>query len=663
MADPPTPAEMRFGKIDDIKSRVAAAIDASRRYLFSTQNQEEGYWCGELGADTTLVSDYVLLHRLLGTEDALRTQKCAVEILNRQNKDGGWPIYNDGPSNISASVKAYFALKMAGYSPDHPQLQKARERILALGGVTAVNTFTKIYLCFLGQYDYDAVPAIPPEIVLFPKWFWFNLYEISSWSRAILVPLSIAYAKKPFKKIPQEEGIDELFVGGRSVSELRLRWARKPISWRNFFLMLDRLVHFLEHVHVRPLRSRALKVAEKWMLERLEMSDGLGAIYPGIMNSIIALRCLGYSLDDPQVIRAMDEFERLGIEEATTFRMQPAMSPVWDTAYAVFALAESGVAANDRRLVQPCEWMLRKQVTRRGDWSVKNRKAAPAGWYFEFNNEFYPDVDDSAQVLLALSRVKTSNESYHSRSVQRAIDWILSMQCRNGGWASFDKDNDRMVFQHIPFADHNAMLDPATVDITGRVLECLASYGYSLKDQPVRRAIEFIKREQEPDGSWFGRWGVNYIYGTMLVLRGLEAIGVDHHEPFVQQAVEWLRMMQNPDGGWGERCDSYDDPNTKGVGPSTASQTAWAVMGLLAASDTRSDSLQRGIAYLLKTQHRDGSWDESLYTGTGFPRVFYLMYYMYRQYFPLLALTVYAKASAASHEEQLRVARRGQRAR
>jgi len=663
MADPPTPAEMRFGKIDDIKSRVAAAIDASRRYLFSTQNQEEGYWCGELGADTTLVSDYVLLHRLLGTEDVLRTQKCAVEILNRQNKDGGWPIYNDGPSNISASVKAYFALKMAGYSPDHPQLQKARERILALGGVTAVNTFTKIYLCFLGQYDYDAVPAIPPEIVLFPKWFWFNLYEISSWSRAILVPLSIAYAKKPFKKIPQEEGIDELFVGGRSVSELRLRWASKPISWRNFFLMLDRLVHFLEHVHVRPLRSRALKVAEKWMLERLEMSDGLGAIYPGIMNSIIALRCLGYSLDDPQVIRAMDEFERLGIEEATTFRMQPAMSPVWDTAYAVFALAESGVAANDRRLVQPCEWMLRKQVTRRGDWSVKNRKAAPAGWYFEFNNEFYPDVDDSAQVLLALSRVKTSNESYHSRSVQRAIDWILSMQCRNGGWASFDKDNDRMVFQHIPFADHNAMLDPATVDITGRVLECLASYGYSLKDQPVRRAIEFIKREQEPDGSWFGRWGVNYIYGTMLVLRGLEAIGVDHHEPFVQQAVEWLRMMQNPDGGWGERCDSYDDPNTKGVGPSTASQTAWAVMGLLAASDTRSDSLQRGIAYLLKAQRRDGSWEESLYTGTGFPRVFYLMYYMYRQYFPLLALTVYAKASAASHEEQLRVARRGQRAR
>jgi squalene-hopene/tetraprenyl-beta-curcumene cyclase len=661
MADPSNPAEMRFGKIDDIKSRVAAAIDASRQYLFSIQNREDGYWCGELGADTTLVSDYILLHRLLGTEDAVRTQKCATEILNRQNHDGGWPIYNDGPSNVSASVKAYFALKMAGHSPDHPQLRKARERILALGGVTAVNTFTKIYLCFLGQYDYDAVPAIPPEIVLFPKWFWFNIYEISSWSRAILVPLSIAYAKKPFKKIPPEEGLDELFVGGRTKSQLRLRWDKKPIGWRNFFLVLDRLIHFFERVHVRPLRSRALKVAEKWMLERLEMSDGLGAIYPGIMNSIIALRCLGYSLDDPQFIRAMDEFEKLGIEEETTFRMQPCMSPVWDTAYAVFALAESGVSASDPRLVQPCEWMLKKQVTRRGDWYVKNRKAAPGGWYFEFNNEFYPDVDDSAQVLLALSRVRTGNEVYQDKSARRALEWILSMQCKSGGWASFDKDNDRMVFQLIPFADHNAMLDPATVDITGRVLECLASYGYSQKDEPVRRALEFVKREQEPDGSWFGRWGVNYIYGTMLVLRGLEAIGIDYHEPCVQQAVEWLRMMQNPDGGWGETCGSYDDANLKGVGPSTASQTAWAVMGLLAANDTRSDSLQRGIAYLLKSQRRDGSWDESLYTGTGFPRVFYLMYYMYRQYFPLLALTTYTRATAVPEEERLRIVRGNER--
>src|SRR6516164_3934108 len=584
----PNAGDMRFGKLDDVKARVAAAVDASRKYLFSLQHSEEGYWCGELGADTTLESDYVLLHRLLGTEDPVRTQKCANEILSHQNDDGGWPIYNGGPSNISASVKAYFALKMAGYSPEHSALSKARERILAMGGVTEVNTFTKIYLCFLGQYDYDAVPAIPPEITLFPNWFWFNIYEISSWSRAILVPLSIAYAKKPFKKIPDEQGIQELFVAGRNKSNLRLKWDKKLVSWRNFFLLLDRLVHFFEKVHIRPLRSQALKVAEKWMLDRMEMSDGLGAIYPGIMNSIIALRCLGYSLDDPQVIRAMDEFEKLGIEEEKTFRMQPCMSPVWDTAYAVFALGEAGVPADDPRMVKCADWILQKQVRTVGDWKVKNKKGQPGGWYFEFNNEFYPDVDDSAMVCLALSRVEHPNGRYQRESVQRAIDWILSMQCKNGGWASFDKDNDRMVFQYVPFADHNAMLDPPTVDITGRILEMLATYGYDQKHPAVRRGIEFIREQQEPDGSWFGRWGVNYLYGTMQVLRGLEAIGVDSHEPMVQQAAEWLRMVQNADGGWGETCDSYDDPSTKGVGPSTPSQTAWAIMGLLAANDLRS---------------------------------------------------------------------------
>jgi squalene-hopene/tetraprenyl-beta-curcumene cyclase len=312
----------------------------------------------------------------------------------------------------------------------------------------------------------------------------------------------------------------------------------------------------------------------------------------------------------------------------------------------LFALAEAGVPSDDPRVVKCADWLLQKQVRNPGDWKVKNPQGQPGGWYFEFNNEFYPDVDDSAQVCLALSRVEHPNGRYQRESVQRAIDWILSMQCRNGGWASFDKDNDRMVFQYVPFADHNAMLDPATVDITGRILEMLASYGYDKSHKAVKRAVQFLRKEQESDGSWFGRWGVNYIYGTMLVLRGLEAVGVDHHEPYVQQAAEWLRMVQNPDGGWGESCESYDDPNSKGIGESTASQTAWAVLGLMAANDTRSDSVARGIAYLLRTQKKDGSWDEPFYTGTGFPRVFYLKYHMYRQYFPLLALTTYAKVVA-----------------
>jgi squalene-hopene/tetraprenyl-beta-curcumene cyclase len=639
--------QLRFGKIDDLASRVSAALDGARKRLFALQH-EDGYWCGELEADTTLESDYILLHALLGTGNPQRFEKAARYILEHQNQDGGWSIYAGGPSNISASVKAYFGLKLAGYTADHPALARAREKILRMGGVPKVNTFTKIYLCFFGQYDYDAVPAIPPEIILFPKWFWFNIYEISSWSRAILVPLSIAYAKKPFKKIPDEMGVEELFVEGRDQAKMHLPWASKWISWRNFFLFLDRLTHWFERVHIRPLRSIALKQAEKWMLERFEMSDGLGAIFPAVMNSIIALRCLGCSVDDPQFIRAMDELEKLGIEEGDTFRVQPSKSPVWDTAYALFGLGECGVPANDPRMVQGADWVLQKQVRNPGDWKVKNKRGQPGGWYFEFNNEFYPDVDDSAMVCLGLSRVEHPNGRYQRESVQRAIDWILSMQCRNGGWASFDKDNDRMVFEHIPFADHNAMLDPPTVDITGRILEMLATYGYDRDHRAVKRAIQFIRQEQEPDGSWFGRWGVNYIYGTMQVLRGLESMGVDHHEPYIQQAAEWLRMVQNADGGWGETCGSYDDPNTKGVGPSTASQTAWAVMGLLAANDTRSDCVAQGIAYLLRTQKKDGSWEEPHFTGTGFPRVFYLNYHMYRQYFPLLALTTYAKVMAGS---------------
>ncbi len=653
-----TPGQMLFGKIDDMLDRVAAGIEKARDYLFAQQH-EDGYWCGELEADTTLESDYIAIHTLLGTGNRRRMEQAVPEIIRHQNEDGGWPIFAGGPSNISASVKAYFALKLMGLKADHPVLELARRKIPEMGGATECNTFTKIYLCFLGQYDWEAVPAIPPEIVLFPNWFWFNLYEISSWSRAILVPLSIAYAKKPFKKIPAEMGIEELFVGGRHGRHLHLKYTEKIITWRNFFLMLNRVVHFCERFHIRPLRYLALKKAERWMLERFEKSDGLGAIYPGILNSIIALRCLGYSTDDPQVIRALDEFEKLGIEEPgipddrePMFRMQPCMSPVWDTAYAMFALGESGVTKDDPRMLKAADWILSKEVRNKGDWAVKVRNVEPGGWYFEFNNEFYPDVDDSAMVLLGLDKVENPRERYQHEVSQRAIDWIFAMQCKNGGWASFDKDNTRMVFQHIPFADHNAMLDPPTVDITGRVLEMLAAYGVSKEDKRVRKAIKFILKEQEPDGSWFGRWGVNYIYGTMLVLRGLQAIGVDHHEPYIQQGAEWLRMVQNADGGWGETCGSYDDPTTRGIGPSTPSQTAWAVMGLLAAGDTRSESVQRGILYLLEKQRADGHWDEDQYTGTGFPRVFYLAYHLYRDYFPLIALATYSREFTALEQEE-----------
>ncbi len=640
--------------------RVVAGLEKARDWLLGQQH-EDGYWCGELEADVMLEADYIFMHTLLGTGDPGKMTRAVNEILRHQNDDGGWSLYPGGVSNVNYGVKAYLALKLMGYTAEDPVMVRIRENVLSHGGVVECNTFTKIYLCALGQYDYDAVPAIPPEIVLFPNWFYFNIYEISSWSRGILVPLSIIYAKKPFKKLTPEQGIDELFVGGRENADLRLKWdKKKPVSWRNFFLFWDRLAHLSERVHIRPLRKAALRKAEAWMLERFEKSDGLGAIYPAMLNSIVALRCLGRSVDDPQMIRALDEFERLGIDcpqgtedyPTPTFRMQPCFPPIWDTAQAIYALGEAGVPKNDPRLLRAADWVLSKEVRHKGDWAEKVRNVEPGGWYFEFNNGFYPDVDDTGQVLLALKCVDNPRERYQDEVCQRALTWIWAMQCKNGGWAAFDKDNTKSIFQYIPFADHNAMLDPPTVDITGRMLEMLSQYGFTRADARVERAVQFILKEQEPDGSWFGRWGVNYLYGTFLVLRGLEAMGVWNHEPAVQQAAEWIRMVQNSDGGWGESCGTYDDPAQRGIGASTPSQTAWALLGLLAAGDTRSDSVAKGIRWLIERQHEDGSWDElmpgrngeSYYTGTGFPRVFYLGYHLYKQYFPLLALTTYRRA-------------------
>ncbi len=640
--------------------QVSEGIEDATNWLLGQQH-ELGYWCAELEADSMLESDYIFMHTLLGTGDRGRMERAVNEILRHQNEDGGWSLYPGGPSNVNYGVKCYLALKLMGWKADHPLMAKARKNVLDLGGVVECNTFTKIYLCAMGQYDYDAVPAVPPEIILFPKWFYFNIYEISAWSRAILVPLSIIYAKKPFKKLTPEQTIDELFVGGREGANLHLRFDRKRlISWRNFFLFTDRLMHWSERVHIRPLRKVALKKAERWILDHFERSDGLGAIYPAMLNAIVALVYLGYSKDDPQLIRAMDEFERLGIDcpEGTpdypvaTFRMQPCFSPVWDTAQVLSTLGEVGLAKDDPRLVKAADWLLSKEIRYKGDWSHNVKVAEPSCWCFFFNNDHQPDVDDTGEVLLALKAVDNPRERYQHDVTRRAIEWVFAMQCKNGGWASFDKDNTKKIFESIPFADHNAMIDPPTVDITGRILEMLASYGYTRRDKRVERAIQFILKEQEPDGAWFGRWGVNYLYGTFLVLRGLQAMEVSYLEPAVQQAAEWIRMVQNADGGWGETAGTYDDPSQRGVGPSTPSQTAWALLGLLAANDTRSDSVAKGVRWLIERQQEDGSWSElmpgrngeSYYTGTGFPKVFYLGYHFYKQYFPLLALTTYRKA-------------------
>jgi len=640
-------------------ARVQSAVVRAQDFLFSRQHAD-GYWSGELEADSMLESDYIFLHVLYGTGEPGRMRRALAEVLRCQKDDGSWSLYSGGPGNVSLAVKCYLACKLMGMPADEPRLTRCRDWILANGGVVECNTFTKIYLCTLGQYDWDAVPAIPPELVLFPNWFYFNIYEISSWSRGILVPLSLIHANKPFRAIPPEHGIGELFVGGREKSHLHLRWDRRPLSWRNFFLVVDRALHWAEALRLRPFRRVAVRRAAQWTLDRLEKSEGLGAIYPAMLNSIIALRCLGYGEDHPQVIRARHEFEHLGIEGPptadyphATFRMQPCKSPVWDTAQAVYALGESGIPRTDPRLVRAADWLLSKEVRTIGDWAVKVPHTEPSGWYFEFANEFYPDTDDTAQVLLALSHVEHPRDRDQHAAVERAMRWELAMQCRSGGWGSFDKDCTKMIFKHIPFADHNAMLDPPTADITGRILESLAAYGFTRADKPVRRAVAFMLAHQEPDGSWFGRWGVNYVYGTFLVLRGLDAIGFDRHDPRVRRAAEWVRRVQHADGGWGETCGTYDDPSTRGQGPSSPSQTAWGVLALLAAGDHTSEAVGRGVQWLLANQTTEGTWDESfgtgagrqaLYTATGFPRVFYLAYHLYRHYFPLLALSDYRRA-------------------
>ncbi len=629
----PTPAR-------SFHSELLHSLDAARNYLFSIQ-EPDGHWVGELEGDTILETEYVLFLHFMGWLTEERLQKLAGYVRSQQRPEGGWSVYAGGPAEVSSSVKAYLVLKMAGLSPDHPEMVKAREAILAAGGVTACNTFTKIYLAIFGQYDWDGTPVVPPELALLPNWFYLNLYEVSSWSRTIIVPLAVLASQRPYCKLPVD--IDELFIGGRHGKHLRLPWAKTPICWRNFFLSIDRVMHFFEDRKILPFRKLAIQRCVEWMTARMEKSGGLGAIFPPMINVIMALRLLGYPDDHPLIVREAEELHRLEIEQGDTLRVQPCISPVWDTALCSMALSSAGVAPDDPALVRAGEWLLEKRIREKGDWAVKRPNAPATAWYFEYANEWYPDIDDTAAVIMALESTRLPDDEEKRRICAEAIEWTFAMQGSDGGWASFDVDNNRMIFTQIPFADHNAMLDPSTSDITARVLEMLARHGYDRSDPRIERAVQFLKSEQEEDGAWFGRWGVNYIYGTWQALKGLSCIGEDMSQPYIQKAASWLRSVQNADGGWGESCATYDDPSLRGQGPSTASQTAWALMGLIAAGDVSSEAVQRGLRYLLDTQTAEGTWEDDYFTGTGFPKVFYLKYHLYSKYFPVFALGMYAR--------------------
>ncbi|MCE9604797.1 MAG: terpene cyclase/mutase family protein [Planctomycetia bacterium] len=651
------------------------AISRTRQWLLGEQ-ADDGSWCAELEGDTILESEYILLLAFLGKHDSEIALKCARYILEKQNADGGWSQYPGGKFDISISVKAYFALKLTGHEPSSAEMQKARKGILLHGGADAVNSFTRFYLALLGQISYDQCPAVPPEMMLLPKWFPINIYAMSAWSRTIVVPMAIMWAYRPVAELDPALGIRELFLKHPADwPELRcpgLKGGSGIFSWDRFFRTIDGGLKTLERLNIKPLRKKSLQKARRWMLDRFTGSDGLGAIFPPMVWSIIALRCLDYADDSPEMRYCVERLDALLIEDKKTAHLQPCKSPVWDTSITLRALADGGLPTNHSAVRHGIEWLLDRQIDRRGDW-CETVDAPAGGWCFEYENDYYPDVDDTAMVCMALAEqyaptstallppelrvlveagegrpAERDEEASRLRrttsALQRAERWMLSMQNQDGGWGAFDRDNDLELLCYVPFADHNAMIDPSTPDLTGRVLEALGTLGRRIGDPAVDRALAYLRKTQEADGSWFGRWGVNYIYGTWQVLTGLKAVGVGPEDPLMISGANWLLCCQQPSGAWGESCDTYDDPRLRGSGNATPSQTAWAVMGLLAAGLHEHEAVARGVRYLVDTQKTDGSWDEADFTGTGFPRVFYLKYHYYRIYFPLMALGRWADA-------------------
>jgi squalene-hopene/tetraprenyl-beta-curcumene cyclase len=639
-------AASRAVRVDDRApdaTTVDAAIASARDHLLSLQ-KGDGEWCAYLEGDTILESEYSLTMWFLGRGEEIRVKKAAESIRRHQLEGGGWAIFPDGPIEVSASVKAYFVLKLAGDDPASEPMVRARDAILRAGGIQACNSYTKVFLSIFGQYEWEDCPAIPPELILFPSWFPFTIYEMSSWSRAIVVPLSIVWAMKPRCSVPASANISELYadhvVGPTGVR----KYLDRINLWTHFFALTDRVLKVLEKSGIKPFRRLALQHSEKWIRERLVKSDGVAAIIPPILNTIIGFRAMGYGYDDPDLAGQIAQLERLEVEGDELMRIQPCFSAVWDTSQVLNSILAAGVAPDDPDVLESARWLLAHEVREAGDWQKKVKGIEPGGWYFEYANEWYPDCDDTAEVLMALHRVRfpdPEEEAAKQAAMDRGLRWLLAMQNSDGGWAAFDRGCHHEFLNHVPFADHNAMLDPSCEDITGRVLEALRELGFDRTHPSVRKALRFLRARQEKDGTWYGRWGNNYIYGTWLAVTGMHAMDPHVGTVRMQRAAAWMRSCQNPDGGWGESLHSYDHPEIKGCGESTAAQTSWALLALFAAGDRDSTSVRRGLAYLLGTQRDDGSWYDEPWTGTGFPRVFYLRYHLYATQFPLLALAAY----------------------
>jgi len=621
-------------------SELERAIRHAVNALLNLQHPD-GYWCFELEADCTIPAEYILMMHYTDELDPQLESKIASYLRARQGEDGGWPLYYGGNTEISCSVKVYYALKLAGDNPELPHMAKARETILRLGGACRANVFTRITLAIFEQIPWRAVPFLPVECMLLPHWFPFHLFKVSYWSRTVMVPLFVLYTFKARARNPKQVSIRELFTTD-PWQETRYFPARSALN--RALLTLDRLGLRLSP-HIPPgLRRRAIKKAEAWILERLNGDGGLGAIFPAMVNAYEALELLGYSANHPLRLKERQAIKDLLVVNEHSAYCQPCVSPVWDTVWACITLQQLDDARSQTSIEKALKWLAGKQLLDEPqDWSFNRPKAKSGGWPFQFQNSHYPDLDDTAAVAYAMHK---SGDKTFDDAVQRAVEWICGMQSNNGGFASFDADNDHTYLNEIPFADHGALLDPPTEDVSGRCIMLLAQLAPEYQSVG-KKCLDYLFRSQEADGSWFGRWGTNYIYGTWSVLMGLEEAGLGKEHESVRRAAAWLKHVQRDDGGWGEGCDTYFEPSKRGHGErSTSFHTAWALLGLMSSGEVHSDSVRRGIDFLLRTQQRNGFWSDPDFNAPGFPRVFYLKYHGYDKYFPLLALARYRNLTA-----------------
>ncbi|MEP6659612.1 MAG: squalene--hopene cyclase [Acidimicrobiales bacterium] len=600
--------------------------------LLRTQHPD-GWWKGILDTNVTMDAEDLMLRHVLGVLTPAQLAGSGAWVRSQQRADGTWATFHGGPGDLSTTVEAYVALRLAGDSDTAEHMRSAAAFIREQGGLDKARVFTRFWLALCGAWSWDELPALPPEVILLPPWFPLNIYDFACWARQTIVPLTVVASKRPVQPLPFT--LDELRVAAVTpAAQPSLRTTKGKL------LLLDRVLRRYERRPLKFLRRRAWAKAERWVIERQEADGSWGGIQPPWVYSILALHLLGYSLDHPVLMAAFDGLDRFTVIEHGTRRLEACQSPVWDTAFAVIALSDAGYDADHPALLRAGRWLNGEEITKIGDWAVRRPGVAAGGWAFEFENDNYPDIDDTCEVVLALKRIDHPGVSSDAKAaIDRAVAWVVAMQCRDGGWAAFDADNTRQLCRELPFCDFGAVIDPPSADVTAHAVEMLAALGE--RGEPFRRGLDWLWAAQEPDGSWFGRWGANHVYGTGHVVPALAAAGVPSTDPRLRRAMEWLRRHQNTDGGWGEDLRSYRDSAWIGRGDSTASQTAWALLALLAAAEPSAENnscLERGLAFLAGTQRPDGTWDEPLYTGTGFPGDFYINYHLYRQVFPLMAL-------------------------